>query len=120
MAWVFKGQDYTTEKSIVDHINGVKSDNRAANLRWVTFQENIVFAHGVTVEMYDEEDKLIDKYNTIKELLEERREEFANIRELVLNFTEFILESRITNETVKIKRNALKEQTALGIKKNKK
>jgi hypothetical protein len=84
---VFKREDYTQEKSVVNHINGIKPEN----LRWVTRQQNIIFARGVDVKMHDEEDKLIGKYNTIKGLLEERREKFANIRELVLNFTEFIV-----------------------------
>ena len=28
-------------KEEVDHINGIKSDNRACNLRWVTHEENV-------------------------------------------------------------------------------
>ena len=32
--------DNPENKPIVDHINQVKSDNRACNLRWVTYSEN--------------------------------------------------------------------------------
>lgn len=30
-------------KDIVDHINGVRHDNRVTNLRWVTNRENVMF-----------------------------------------------------------------------------
>jgi hypothetical protein len=33
VAWVFKRGDYTEERSVVDHINGIKSNNRVDNLR---------------------------------------------------------------------------------------
>jgi len=32
-------------KNVVDHINCVKTDNRAENLRWVTYSENNKYAH---------------------------------------------------------------------------
>lgn len=39
IAITFIGLD--ADRKLIDHINGIKTDNRAENLRWVTHKENI-------------------------------------------------------------------------------
>lgn len=36
----FHGEQPTVEHCCVGHYNGIRTDNRASNLRWVTYQEN--------------------------------------------------------------------------------
>lgn len=50
-AWV-KRPD-TDTKLVVDHINDCKTDNRASNLRWVTYHDNLVKHHRMAT-MYGE------------------------------------------------------------------
>ena len=40
VALAFHADTHTEERREVDHINGVKTDNRASNIRWVTSSEN--------------------------------------------------------------------------------
>ncbi|GEK06638.1 HNH endonuclease [Schleiferilactobacillus harbinensis] len=43
LAWVKKPE--TNERLIVDHINDCKTDNRASNLRWISYHDNLVKHH---------------------------------------------------------------------------
>ena len=40
VALAFHADTHTEERREVDHINGIKTDNRAENIRWVTKSEN--------------------------------------------------------------------------------
>src|SRR5277367_3122791 len=40
VANTFLDKPESKEKLIVDHINGIKTDNKSENLRWVTYSEN--------------------------------------------------------------------------------
>ena len=54
----------------VNHINGVKSDNRAVNLEWCTARHNIIhsFEMGLCVRPKGKESHLFDKGRQIKDL----------------------------------------------------
>lgn len=66
------------KNDIVDHINHVKSDNRAANLRWYTcslntqhyFDTQYVYK-GKPILQYDLEGNLIKEWENIRELMKE-------------------------------------------------
>lgn len=46
----------------VDHIDGVRTNNKLSNLRWVTAKENMLFRHENWAEMSSIFEKLIQKY----------------------------------------------------------
>lgn len=63
-------------KPIVDHINGVRWDNRAANLRWVTQSENLQASYdmgrkvkaGKTIDQFDSKGNLIKRYRVMRDV----------------------------------------------------
>lgn len=57
-------QNYT-----VDHINGIRSDNRLENLRWVTNEENILAMMSQRSELNKELTRLIQKFGYDKTLI---------------------------------------------------
>lgn len=48
----------------VDHVNGDKSDNRTANLRWCSLADNIRFANDRIKPMYPKHPVMLSKDNT--------------------------------------------------------
>ena len=69
LALAFIAKPKTDEKLIVNHINGIKTDNRLSNLEWVTYQRNTEHAGelGLTtkcipVETYNPKTGEVKKY----------------------------------------------------------
>ena len=61
-------QNYT-----VDHINGIRSDNKLTNLRWASLEENVLIMMKNRKELNQELDRLIQKYGyeeTLKKIQE--------------------------------------------------
>ena len=52
----------------VDHINGIKTDNKLENLRWVTIEDNISYMIKNRGELNKELTRLLEKY-TYEEVL---------------------------------------------------
>lgn len=56
------------ETMVVDHINGIRTDNRLENLRWGTEEENTLFMLKNRAEITQETTRLITKYGYDKTL----------------------------------------------------
>lgn len=56
------------ESMTVDHINGIKSDNKLENLRWATANENILFMMQNRAELNKELTRIIQKYGYLETL----------------------------------------------------
>ena len=54
------------ENFYVDHINGVRADNRIENLRWVTSRQNSQYRDENYEKMNKNYQKMIEKFGYIK------------------------------------------------------
>ena len=74
VAWTFLGK---SDKKEINHINGIKTDNRACNLEWVTHSENIKHAYNHSL--------ITPKRGALNGNSKLTREQVIEIREYVKN-----------------------------------